>query len=62
MTRGEIKWQIEQTGYPPVRIKMLKHTQIVIIEQGDNKIHIRIPFMDEFAYLINEVKRWSISP
>lgn len=61
MTRGNIKRQFDQPGYPPIKISILAIAQLVKLEQGDNIIWIRAPFMDEFAYEINEVKRWSIS-
>lgn len=61
MTRGIVKRQFEQTGYPPIKISILSHTQMVKLEQGKNIIWVRIPSMDKFALEINEVKRWSIS-
>ena len=60
MTRGTIKRQFEQVGYPPITISILKHSQLVLLVQEDNVIHIRIPYMDEFALEINEVKRWTM--
>ena len=59
MTRGIIKRQFDQVGYPPIKISILEHTQIVVFEQGDNKIYIRFPYMAEFVYEVNEVKRWT---
>ncbi len=61
MTRGNIKRQFEQPGYPPIKINILNTSQVVKLEQGSNVIWIRIPFMDKFALEMNEVKRWSIS-
>lgn len=54
-----IKRQFDQKGYPPITISILKHSQLVLIRQEDNVIHIRIPYMDEFALEINEVKEWT---
>lgn len=59
MTKGIIKRQFEQVGYPPITITLLEHTQLVKISQEDNIIYIRFPYMDEFALEINEVKRWT---
>ena len=59
MTKGTIVRQFEQVGYPPIKISILKHSQLVLLRQEDNIIHIRIPYMDEFALEINEVKNWT---
>ena len=61
MTKGTIRRQFEQVGYPPIIISILKHSQLVLIRQEDNIIHIRMPYMDEFALEINEVKNWTKS-
>ena len=59
MTKGTIIRQFEQVGYPPIKIAILNHSQVVKLEQGDNVIYIRFPYMDEFALEINEVKNWT---
>lgn len=53
------KRQFDQVGYPPITITILQHSQLVLLRQEDNVIHIRIPYMDEFSLEINEVKRWT---
>ena len=59
MTKGIIIRQFEQVGYPPIKISILEHSQIVILSQGDNRISVRFPYMDEFSLEINEVKNWT---
>lgn len=59
MVKGVINRQFEQTGYPPIKISILPTTQIVKLEQGDSQIFIRFPYMEEFVYEMNEVRRWT---
>lgn len=61
MTRGNLKRQFDQPGLEPIRISIMSYTQQVKLEQGENTIFIRIPFMKEFALEMDEVKRWSTS-
>jgi hypothetical protein len=59
MTKGNIKRQFEQVGYPPIRISILNHSQLVKFEQDNNIIYVRFPYMDEFVFEIYEIKQWT---
>ena len=59
MTKGIIKRQFDQVGYPPIKITILEHVQLVKISQEDNVIYVRFPYMDEFSLEINEIKNWT---
>lgn len=54
------KRQFDQVGCPPIKITILEYTQLVLLRQENNVIHIRIPYMNEFALEVNEIKNWTM--